>query len=78
MNVLFFFSFQVWAIEAILKLGDIIVNRVHPGRLPRCMKYESTAITVSKSLQLKDILEDPEVRFKLFIDNIESARLKIL
>ena len=34
---------------------------VHPGRLLRFLRYESTNILTSKSLTLKDILEDPEV-----------------
>ena len=55
------FFFQVWVIEAITKLWDIIANRVHPGRLSHCLRYESTSIMTSISLRLKDILEDPEV-----------------
>ena len=57
----FVLFFQVWAIEAIPKLEDIIANRVHPGRFSRYLRYESTSIVISKSLRLKDILEDPEV-----------------
>ena len=60
LNVFFFF-FLGLAIEAIPKLGDIIVNRVHLSRLARCQRYKSTIIVTSKSLRLKDILEDPEV-----------------
>ena len=53
------FFFQVWAIESIPKLGDIIANHVLSGRVPRCLRYKSTSIVTSKSLRLKDILEDP-------------------
>ena len=61
----FFFLPQVWAIEAIPKLGDTIAKRVYLDRLPRCLRYDSTSTMTSKSLRLKDILEDPEVYFKL-------------
>ena len=55
---------QTWAIEAIPKLGEVIANRVSLDKMPRCLQWESTNVVSSKSVRIKDILEDPEVNIE--------------